>query len=278
MYKMYSLLLVVVVLFSCGQSHTEGTAIRKSLCDSLTPFDVILYQGDEAIEKSEINVYQKDNKLYADNVFSGHFSDGHLTVWTTELDEDKITTCIKFVEKAKTLPGECPNNSTSVTQYIISFPKDTIRIRGNCQWDTLDFYKLRDILFRKNYAEEAQKKTDRIHDLSKKLMGRWYFTSLKSEPKQDDPFILTRANDNNQACFWEFGNDSSFKSSSTDKYMNLSYSKKYQWNIDGETYLKIEAGYTKNKDGNLTIENYDATFKLDTIIDDQQVRLKFLWR
>lgn len=273
----YLILLLMTILFSCGQTGTENNLVRKSLSDSLSPFDVIVYHGDEAVEKLEINVYIRDNKFYADNVFPTYSINGSKSiVWTVELDNYKILNCIKFIQKAKALPKECPNNSTSITEYIISFSNDTVKINGNCQWDTLDFFQLRKILFKENYAEEAQKKVNQINNLNKKLFGKWYYKPLTSEPKRGEYLILTKTNEFNSECFWEFGNEYLFKSS-CNKFLDLTYSDKYEWQVDEDIYFKIQPGIIKDINGSMTVGNYDATFILDTLTDNE-LKLKFLWR
>jgi len=245
--------------------------------DTLTPFNIILYSGDEAIQKFEIKVYSKADKYFADNI-SPFFYFGKKTdsVWTVELDQFKVSQCNKFLRKAKSLPKECPERSSSIKDFTITFAKDTIKIRGDCDWDSLDFFSLRQLLFKDKFDELELKKSNLINGLNKKVIGKWYFKTLKTEPKRDDYFVLTKTNDFNSECSWEFGKENSFKSS-CNKVFDFTYSDKYEWQVDGDIYFKIQPGIITDKNGSMTLGNYDATFILEALTENE-LKLKFLWR
>jgi hypothetical protein len=235
-----------------------------------------LYSGDESIQKFEIKVYSKADKYYADNI-SPYFYFGKQTdsVWTVELDQFKIAKCNQFLSKAKLIPKECPKLSTSIEHYIITFAKDTIKIRGECDWDSLDFFSLQRLLFKDKFEQLELKKLNIVNNLNKKLIGKWYFKPLKKELKKDDYFILTKTNDFNSECSWEFGNQLSFKSS-CNKVFNLMYSDKYGWQVNGDIYFEIRGGIITHKDGSMTVGNYGAIFTLEELTDNE-LKLKFLW-
>jgi hypothetical protein len=236
-----------------------------------------LYSGDEAIQKFEIRVYKKADKFYADNI-TPYFYYGMDTdsVWSVELDQSKISTCSKFLNKAKSLPKECPERSTSIKDYTVTFSKDTLKIKGDCEWDSLDFFSLRQLLFKDKFQALELKKSTLVNDLNKKLIGKWYFEPLKTAPKKDDYLILTKSNDFNSECSWEFGKEHTFKSS-CNKIFDFTYSDKYAWQVDGDIYFKIHPGIITDKNGSMTVGNYDATFTLETITE-KEIKLKFLWR
>jgi hypothetical protein len=266
-----------LLLTNCGNKTSDNKNSSSTFGDTLTPFNVLLYSGDEAVQKFEIRVYSKADKYYADNI-SPYFYFGKQTesVWTVELDQLKLSICNKFLNKAKSLPNECPVQSTSIKDYTITYAKDTIKIKGDCEWDSLDFFSLRHLLFKDKFEELELKKSKLIDDLNRKVIGKWYFKPLKTEPKGDDDFILTKTNDFNSECNWEFGNEQSFKSS-CNKIFDFTYSDKYEWQVDGNIYFKIQPGIITGKNGSMIVGNYDATFTLESLTDNE-LKLKFLWR
>lgn len=276
---MRQLIIISTLLFlvSCGTKSVDNKNSSLIIGDTLTPFNIVLYSGDEAIEKFEIKVYKKDDKFYADNI-TPYFYFGKQTdsVWTVELDQFKVLKCNKFLSKAKSLPKECPERSTSIKDYTITFANDTIKIRGDCDWDSLDFFSLRQLLFKDKFEELELKKSNLINDLNKKIIGKWYFKPLKTDLKRDDYFVLTKTNDFNSECRWVFGKEHSFKSS-CNKILDFTYSDKYEWQVDGDIYFKIQPGIITDKNGSMTVGNYDATFTLEALAENE-LKLKFLWR
>jgi hypothetical protein len=273
-------LIIILAILSFANCKTKSSDNKNSLVpvgDTLTPFNIVVYSGDEAIEKFEINVYKKADKFYADNI-TPYYYYGKQTdsIWTIELDQFKISTCNKFLNKAKSLPKECPEFSSSIKDYTIALINDTIKIKGDCNWDSLDFFSLRQLLFKDKFQELESKKTNLINDLNNKIIGKWYFKPLSLPPNRGEYFILTRNNDLNSECYWEFGNEYLFKSS-FNKYFGFKYSDKYKWQVDGDVYLTIQPGIITDKDGSMTVGNDGATFILDKLMTNE-IRLKFLWR
>lgn len=271
------LISTILLLANCGTKTSDNKKSTMTIGDTLTQFNILLYSGDEAIEKFEIKVYCKGDKYFADNI-SPYFYFGKQTdsVWTVELDQFKVSQCNKFLSKAKSLPKECTERSSSIKDYTITFAKDTIKIRGDCDWDSLDFFSLRQLLFKDKFEELELKKSNLINGLNKKVIGKWYFKPLIAEPKRDDYFVLTKTNDFNSECIWEFGKEHSFKSS-CNKVFDFTYSDKYEWQVDGDIYFKIQPGIITDKNGSMTVGNYDATFTLEALTENE-LKLKFLWR
>lgn len=273
-------LIIILTLFffaNCGTKSSDNKTTSIPIGDKEPWFNIVLYSGDEAIEKFEIKVYKMADRYFAENI-TPYFYYGKQTesIWTVELDQFNISNCNKFLNKAKSLPKECPQLSTSIKDYTITIEQDTLKIRGECEWDSLDFFTLRQLLFKDKFAELELKKSNLIIDLNRKLIGKWYFKPLNAELKRDDYFILTKTNDFNSECSWEFGKEYSFKSSCNNIF-DFSYSNKYEWQVDGDIYFKIEPGIITDKNGIMTVGNYDATFTLEKLMDNE-LKLKFLWR
>jgi len=264
------IIFIIFILTNCGNKSGSSK-------DTVPPFTVILYSGDEEVRKSEIRIYEESGKFYAENV-SPYFYYGTQTdsVWKVELDQNKISTCNKFLNKAKSLPKRCPERSTSIEDYTIIVQKDTIKINGNCEWDNLDLFSLRKSLFNEKFTELDLKKTNLINGLNSKLIGKWYFKPLKLEPKRDDSLVLTKTNNLNSECSWEFGKDNYFKSS-CNKIFDFTYSDTYGWRVDGNIFFEIQTGLITNKNGITSVGNSNALFTLDKLTD-KELRLKFLWR
>lgn len=87
---------------------------------------------------------------------------------------------------------------------------------------------------------------------------------------------MTKTNDFNSECSWVFGKENSFKSS-CNKVFDFTYSNKYEWQVDGDIYFKIQPGIITDKNGSMTVGNYDATFTLEALTENE-LKLKFLWR
>lgn len=79
------------------------------------------------------------------------------------VDQFKVSKYNKFLSKAKSLPKECPELSTSIKEYTITFANDTIKIRGDCDWDSLDFFSLRQLLFKDKFEQFELKKSNLIN-------------------------------------------------------------------------------------------------------------------
>ena len=273
----YLLILLALLVFTSSITNlAEDKTSSINNDDTLTPFNIVLYSGDEVVQKFELNFYKKFGKYYADNItpyfYSGKNSD---SVWTTELDKSKLAACNKFLSRAKLLPKKCPEISSSVSYYTISYAKDTLRISGDCDWDSLDFFALRQQLFKERFLELESKRARLINALSKKVTGKWYFRDVKLKYKRGDSIILTKVSTPHSNCSWEFGAEHSFKTN-CNKSFNLAYSKEYEWHVDGDIYLQVQAGYIIKKNGIIQGKNNDITFTLDEVTDTE-LRLKFLW-
>jgi hypothetical protein len=145
----FPFIIFLLFLFAGCASKKPNADSLKSGKDKLIPFDAVLISGDIVIRKYEINIYEKQDTFYADNISPGsYFNREEDSIWTIMLDESKILYSRKFLDKAKTLPAECPQVSSSIKDLTITFGKETLKIKGDCKWDSLDFFKWREILFK----------------------------------------------------------------------------------------------------------------------------------
>ncbi|MCC7027925.1 MAG: hypothetical protein IT265_13260 [Saprospiraceae bacterium] len=244
--------------------------------DTLTPFTVKFYKGDDFFIQYEIKIYKLGNNFFADNIsplyYYGTKTD---SVWTVKLTKEKKKICENFIKKAKSLPKECPQISTVIENYTIVLPHDTIIIDGECDWNKVGFYNLLNKLFAEKFKELSNKRKQLEKELNSKIYGRWNVHNLHSEQKRDDIIILSRVND--LKCNWEFGNDFLFRSYCNDIF-DMSKSEDYLWNIDqGTIYLIIQGGFNKDQDGYISVANYGGTFIVENI-DENYIQLKFMGR
>lgn len=56
--------------------------------------------------------------------------------------------------------------------------------------------------------------------------------------------------------------------------MNFTYTKDYEWNVDGQINLNISPGLIIAKDGSMTIGNYNQEFILK-FLNDNELELEF---
>ena len=251
------------------------TAVRAQ--NSVEPFRVVYITGDENPERNEINVYRKDGKFYAENV-SPSFYVGRQMIsrWTTELNDEKIATCHKFLNRARALPDECPVTSPVPKEYRVITASASLSITGDCDWEDIDFLYLRGILFYENFAKLEQQRAALRKELNRQLYGKWYFAPMAAKPEKGDILTLVKTPGPGQTCTWEFGASNSFKSS-CNEVLNLTYSVKYLLNMDGGQTMEIQGGTTTDKDGNSRVRNYGATWSVESI-SPSELRLRYMWR
>ncbi|MBX2906763.1 MAG: hypothetical protein KF744_12040 [Taibaiella sp.] len=243
----------------------------------LEPFRVIFRSGDDLSEYNEINIYRKDGKYYAANLAPTFYIGAQaISSWTTELNAEKINTCIKFLKRARALPEECPVASPVPKEYKIISASDSFTISGDCDWEDLDFLFLRGILFYENFAKMEQERAAIRKDLNKQLFGTWYFTPFSRMPEKGEQITLVRAPGAGQTCKWEFGESNSFKSS-CNEILNQAFSVKYLLNMDGGHTMEIQGGTTTDKDGNSHVRNYGSTWSIESI-SPSELKLRYMWR
>ncbi|MCF8451360.1 MAG: hypothetical protein K9G49_15915 [Taibaiella sp.] len=245
--------------------------------DTLTPFKITYTSGEEGYGKSEINIYKQNNKYYARNV-APYFFIGTKTdsIWVSELSQDKIQTCIELLNRAKNLPEECPETSSATKEYQITYGNNTIKIRGDCDWEDLDFINFRSQLFYEKFAILEAKRLALIDSLNKQLRGKWHFIPFKNMFNRGDILLLKKVADADYSCTWQMGESSTFSSTCND-VLNLSYSIRYLLNVDGDIYIEIQGGSTVEKNGSMKVRNFGATFTIEAI-SSEELKLKFLWR
>jgi len=275
--KHFLVVLAFMIPIFCGLLSAENIHTIKESNSSFIPFKIEYYAGCEDIVRYEIRVYRKEDKIFADNI-TPFFYYGRQTdsVWTVELNQEKMEICKKFLEKAKMPPKKSQMQSSLNQVYIITSADESFRVYDDCEWDGLDFYSVRDTLFKEKLADLELKRSNLINDLNNKIKGRWYLKSKTSNLKRGDFLILTKNDDNQTSYFWDFGDNNSFRSSGNE-YLNVAYSKKYKWQINGDILFTIELGMMTNKNGDSIIGNSDAAFILD-LLTDNELKIKFLWQ
>ena len=243
----------------------------------LPKFDLTFISGCNSITKSKINVYRKGSKYFADHTSPSYFDGRKIdSLWTIELNEIQINACIKFLDKAKSLPGKCDRSSSVENHHIVVIDLDTIDINGDCNWQNLDFDFLDQQLFGKKHSEINENKKSYIATLDKDLAGKWYLQPLTGELQRDDLVIFSKSKVTPN--FIVFGVNNSLTGNCKDLF-KMKDLKRYKTEIsDGwnETVLTIDWGkVTLVKDYDTWYE-FGATFTLESISQDQ-LKLNFLW-
>lgn len=243
----------------------------------LPQFKLTFISGCNAITKSQINVYIKDNKYFADHISPTYFDGQKIdSLWTIELNKDQINACIKFLDKAKSLPSKCDRFSSVENHHIIIIDKDTVNINGDCNWENLDFNFLDKQLFHTKHLEIEQKKKSFINNLDKNLYGKWYLQPLRNGIKRDDVVTFSKSKVTNN--YLEFGYNNLIKGNCKE-LLSISNLKRYKTEIsDGwnETVVTIDWGKVTYKRDYNTWYEFGATFTLKSITSDE-LKLNFLW-
>jgi len=243
----------------------------------LAPFTVTFISGEETPETCEIRVFIDHGKVFATNVSPIFYVGAKPTpAWTRELTPDKIKTCQKFLDRARTFTEECPITSTVPKSYTIVTGNETLSITGDCDWEDIDFLYLRGILFYEDFAKLEQERAALRKDLHNQLSGTWYFAPITAKPEKGDILVLSRTATPGQTCTWQFSESNYFKSS-CNEVLNLAYSIKYLLNMDGGRLLEIQGGTTTDKDGNSHVRNYGATYSIESVTPGE-LRLRYMWR
>ncbi len=266
--------------FCCGRTSPNENTISDDLSDSLTSFNIVLYFGDEHIEKLELNVYKKANKCFAENISPVfYYPNKRDSIGTIELNTDKVRACLEFIRRAKVQPKNCPEKHSSVVNYTISTLHDTIYIEGDCDWDNLNYFDLRALLFKEKFAEMELKRESILSGLEGGLLGKWYFAPLKRELKKGDILILSKTNNFHSDAYWEIGKDHSFKSSNN-KVLDFHKTEKYESYVgkwDGNVYFEIQGGFQNESNGGISVANDGATFIVESY-NDNVLKLRFIKR
>jgi hypothetical protein len=245
--------------------------------DTLTPFKITYTSGEEGTGKSDIYIYKQNNKYYARNI-APFFYIGTKTdsIWVSELSQDKIQTCIELLNRAKNLPEECPETSSATKEYQITYADNTIKIRGDCDWEDLDFINFRSQIFYEKFAILEAKRLALIDSINKQLRGKWHFMPIKNMFSKGDMLLLRKTANAYYSCAWQMGESNTFSSNCND-VLNLSYSIRYLLNVDGDIYIEIQGGSTIEKNGSMKVRNFGATFTIESI-SSEELRLKYMWR
>lgn len=239
----------------------------------LVPVTISYFSRCDSYLTYQMKVYKKgNNAYYAENIRPFHYY-GYKTdsIWSTKLNKQQISTLKKFLLIAKRLNENC-QNSNSIPEYQIITDKDTLKITSDCDWNNLDYFSLQENLFKTKFNDLKKKRKAIIDSLDKKITGKWYYEPLKEKPKKGDCIKLTKVKQNQSDCYWEFSKN--YFKSSCNNVMNFTYTKDYEWNVDGQINLNISPGLIIAKDGSMTIGNYNQEFILK-FLNDNELELEF---
>ena len=248
----------------------QGSCQINAIYDSLIPFYLTYSSGGVVPTNREINIYKTNNKYFASYFRPKFYFRGETdSAWTTELDSNKIFSCLKFINMAKKQPKEC-EYVNEYTHYEIDFAKDTLEISGDCEWNDLNYYSLSYVLFKEHFLELEQRKINLIDSISKKLIGSWYCVPFKTALKEGDSCVLSRTKYTESDCLFMFGDNELFKSNCNGAY---DFTLSHKFKLDVEDQLpRLLIGKEDMKEG-----DYEGEYIVSGI-NEKELKLTFEWQ
>lgn len=270
--------MLIFVLFSCKNQDRDSeskieTAYKNkyTIIDSILPAEICVCHGDEGIRCFSLRIYKEGEKYYAENLYPiVYIGVKPKELWKAELSNAQVNLCLNYINHGMRIKNhhfidstEDSKHSTAVSDYYFVLRKDSIRIEGQTYYDSLNYSKLQENLFSKNYKDLEDKKIDLAKNIEPKLNGLWQVNILHKETQSIDTIILNRYSSNNKSKkYWFFGKDNTFYST-TNETINLKFSKKYKLEFyEEDMSIKIEEGYSKDSLGKSHFENLDETFDI----------------
>ena len=218
-------------------------------------------------EKASMSIINKEGNYYASklepNYYYGTNTD---SIWTLKLDSSQIHTIYRFIEKAKELENnKCSIRPSSRNLYKVTINNQTsIIIKGNCEWNGLDYKAIEKKIFKEKFDELDLKRNLLKDSIRNTIEGKWIVSGLKKDPKRHDIVILDKLNDSNKLAdktIWSFKDSIDFKSHTND-IINLKYSMEYWLSVsNGYVSLTIRPGYINNN-GKVTQKNKGLHFRI----------------
>lgn len=245
--------------------------------DKLLPFYVKYLHGDESISQDELSVFVVENNYYAKKISPKYYCGiEYDSIWAVKLNKKQIRACKNFIETAEKITSECPNLSSSISNYVIKIDNHTLTVKGECDWKGIDYEALENMLFKENFKQLERCRRNLISELNKKLIGKWYYSTPKSELKSGEKIMLTKSKTSDE-CFWNIDKDLYFEDS-CNSIFDMKKSHEFEWDIDeGSIFLDILGGFNTDEKGIITVANYGATFVL-VEIDENNIILEFKWQ
>jgi hypothetical protein len=154
-------------------------------------------------------------------------------------------------------------------------PNDTIRISSHIDWPTLNYFEIRDTIFKNQYLKLEQQRKSIIDIIKRLVIGSWYVNEIKNAVRGNDSIILTKMKSKG-LCKWIFYQDYKFKSNCTSEF-NFTYSEDFKLTANTDkVFLEIGNGYFN---GNMLdrLVNLGESFEI-VQINKEKIVLKSAYR
>lgn len=254
--------------------------------DSLPICKINHTYGDEYII-SEGMIISKENDSYFAQLTNPYDSFTFMPriEWKAQLNQQNIYELIQFINNAKKIEhkirlkqldsNDLKRSTTSTENYYFEIPNDTIRISSHINWLTLNYFEIRDTIFKDQYLKLEQQRQNIIDIMKRMVVGFWYVNEIKNAVRGNDSIILTKKK-SKELCKWIFYQDYKFKSNCSSEF-NFTYSKEYKITAHtDEVFLEIDNGYFN---GNMLdrLVNFGESFEI-VQINREKIVLKSAYR
>ncbi len=189
--------IVFLVLFSC---NTKEKKIAHEELQVFKGIEIDFTTGDEVIKRYSLRIFKEGETIKANKTSPlYYFGSGTDSIWTTEIGNSELQIINQFLNKAKTVDS-CSSLSTSIDHYIIKVGgEQQIEIKGNCDWQNLDYKSLEFILFQKQFAELDEKRKAVADSIVNSLNGSWDVNGWRNGALENRNVILTKNNSSEPA-------------------------------------------------------------------------------
>jgi hypothetical protein len=256
--------ILLLVLISCNRDIKDN----KSLLPNIK---IEFQSGCTAVKYYSILINNKNGQLVARKIAPNYYyGDKTDSIWEVVLDKKNISVIKKFIQKAKELNGKCPIKTTSINDYLITINnKPTYKIKGNCDWEDLDYKSIEKLIFKRNYEILEKKRITLKDSIIDELKGHWILNGFHEGLKKFDLLSLCRITKLSDVApntiVWTFSDSLKFKSLNN-RILDLTYSKDFVIGVeDGSVSLNIGYGDSVDKDGILTMANEGVHLRIKKI-------------
>lgn len=254
--------------------------------DSLPICNINHTYGDEYIISEGMTISKENDKYFAQliNPYDTFTLMPHIE-WKAQLNQQNIYELIQFINNAKKIEhkirlkqldsNDLKRYTTSTENYYLGIPNDTIRISSHINWPILNYFEIRDTIFKNQYLKLEQQRKSIIDIIKRMVIGSWYVNEQKNAVRGNDSIILTKMKSKG-LCNWVFYKDYKFKSNCTSEF-NFTYSEGFRISTyKDKIFLEIDSGYLN---GNMLdrLVNIGESFEI-VQIRNEKIVLKSAYR
>lgn len=184
--------IIFLVLFSC---NTKEKKTENEKLQVFKEIEIDFTTGDEVIKRYTLRIFKEGETIKVDKTRPFYYyGSGTDSIWTTEIGNTELQIINQFLKKAKTIDS-CSSLSSSIDHYTIKIGgKQQIEIRGNCDWQNLDYKSLEFILFQKQFEELDKKRKAVADSIVNSLNGSWDVNGWRNGALENRNVILTKNN------------------------------------------------------------------------------------